>query len=438
MSEKILVPVLGESITEATVAKWLKNKGEMVKVDEAIVELETDKVNLEVPSAVNGILTQINAKDGEVVKVGAVLGSISESEETEEEIKKIIPKKKEKKIINLDVDKKKESIKIFDKEENLSNSEEENLSNSNEIEPLILTNEIKKEKDSSVQNIKEKLSPAVRKIVLENNIDIEKVQGSGKDGRILKGDLIDIMGISPKPSERKIKYGQEERIKMTRLRQTIAKRLKQAQENAAMLTTFNEVDMTNIIEMRKENQEDFQKRYGIKLGFMSFFVKACVVGLKNFPAINAEVDDNEIIYKNYYNISFAVGTEKGLVVPVLRNADELSFADIEKNIISVSEKARNGKLTIEDLQGGTFTISNGGVYGSMLSTPILNPPQSGVLGMHNIVERPIAIDGKIKIRSIMYLALSYDHRIIDGKDAVSFLKNVKENLEDPRRLFLDI
>jgi len=430
MSEKILVPVLGESITEATVAKWLKNKGEMVKVDEAIVELETDKVNLEVPSAVNGILTQINAKDGEVVKVGAVLGSISESEETEEEIKKIIPKKKEKKIINLDVDKKKESIKIFDKEENLSNS--------NEIEPLILTNEIKKEKDSSVQNIKEKLSPAVRKIVLENNIDIEKVQGSGKDGRILKGDLIDIMGISPKPSERKIKYGQEERIKMTRLRQTIAKRLKQAQENAAMLTTFNEVDMTNIIEMRKENQEDFQKRYGIKLGFMSFFVKACVVGLKNFPAINAEVDDNEIIYKNYYNISFAVGTEKGLVVPVLRNADELSFADIEKNIISVSEKARNGKLTIEDLQGGTFTISNGGVYGSMLSTPILNPPQSGVLGMHNIVERPIAIDGKIKIRSIMYLALSYDHRIIDGKDAVSFLKNVKENLEDPRRLFLDI
>ena len=246
------------------------------------------------------------------------------------------------------------------------------------------------------------------------------------------------MGISPKPSERKIKYGQEERIKMTRLRQTIAKRLKQAQENAAMLTTFNEVDMTNIIKMRKENQEDFKKRYGIKLGFMSFFVKACVVGLKNFPAINAEVDDNEIIYKNYYNISFAVGTEKGLVVPVLRNADELSFADIEKNIISVSEKARSGKLTIEDLQGGTFTISNGGVYGSMLSTPILNPPQSGVLGMHNIVERPIAIDGEIKIRSIMYLALSYDHRIIDGKDAVSFLKNVKENLEDPRRLFLDI
>ena len=438
MSEKILVPVLGESITEATVAKWLKNKGDSIKIDEAVVELETDKVNLEVPSAVNGILTEINAKDGDVVKVGAVLGSINETESAEKEIKKIVPKKQENNIVNLGADKKKQSPEIFNEEDNSTDSNEELLTLTDEAEPLILTNEIKKEKDSSVKNIKEKFSPAVRKMVVENNIDIEKVQGSGKDGRILKGDLIDVMGVSPKPSERKIKYGQEERIKMTRLRQTIAKRLKQAQENAAMLTTFNEVDMTNIIEMRKENQEDFQKRYGIKLGFMSFFVKACVVGLKNFPAINAEIENNEIIYKNYYNISFAVGTERGLVVPVLRNADELSFADIEKNIISVSEKARNGKLTIEDLQGGTFTISNGGVYGSMLSTPILNPPQSGVLGMHNIIERPVVIDSQIKIRSIMYLALSYDHRIIDGKDAVSFLKNVKENLEDPRRLFLDI
>ena len=225
---------------------------------------------------------------------------------------------------------------------------------------------------------------------------------------------------------------------MSRLRQTIAKRLKEAQENAAMLTTFNEVDMTNIIEMRKNNQEDFKKRFGIKLGFMSFFVKACVLGLKSFPAINAEIEGQEIIYKNYYNISFAVGTEKGLVVPVIRNADELSFAEIEKNIKIISEKAREGKLTIEDLQGGTFTISNGGVYGSMLSTPILNPPQSGVLGMHNIVERPIAIDGEIEIRPVMYLALSYDHRIIDGKDSVSFLKLIKENLEDPRKLFLDL
>ena len=225
---------------------------------------------------------------------------------------------------------------------------------------------------------------------------------------------------------------------MSRLRQTIAKRLKEAQENAAMLTTFNEVDMTNIIQMRKNNQEDFQKRFGIKLGFMSFFVKACVLGLKAFPAINAEIEGQEIIYKNYYNISFAVGTEKGLVVPVLRSADEISFAEIEKNIKTISEKARDGKLTIDDLQGGTFTISNGGVYGSMLSTPILNPPQSGVLGMHNIVERPIAINGEVKIRPVMYLALSYDHRIIDGKDSVSFLKLLKENLEDPRKLFLDL
>ena len=438
MSEKILVPVLGESITEATVAKWLKNKGDSIKIDEAVVELETDKVNLEVPSAVNGILTEINAKDGDVVKVGAVLGSINENESVEKEIKKIVPKKQENNIVNLGADKKKQSPKIFNEEDNSTDSNEELLTLTNEAEPLILTNEIKKEKDSSVKNIKEKFSPAVRKMVVENNIDIEKVQGSGKDGRILKGDLIDIMGVSPKPSERKIKYGQEERIKMTRLRQTIAKRLKQAQENAAILTTFNEIDMTNIIEMRKENQEDFQNRYGIKLGFMSFFVKACVVGLKNFPIINAEIEGDEIVYKNYYNISFAVGTEKGLVVPVLKNADELSFADIEKNIKSISEKAKNSKLTIEDLQGGTFTISNGGVYGSMLSTPILNPPQSGVLGMHNIVERPMAIDGEIKIRPIMYLALSYDHRIVDGKESVSFLKSVKENLEDPRRLFLDI
>ena len=241
------------------------------------------------------------------------------------------------------------------------------------------------------QSQNQTLSPAVRKIVTENQIDINSVQGSGKDGRVLKGDLISLMGANPKPSERKIQYGQEERIKMSRLRQTIAKRLKQAQENAALLTTFNEIDMTNIMEMRKENQKDFQSRYGIKLGFMSFFVKACVVALKNFPAVNAEIDGDEIIYKNYYNISFAVGTDKGLVVPVLRNADELSFADIEKNIKIISEKAKDGKLTIEELQGGTFTISNGGVYGSMLSTPILNLPQSGVLGMHNIVDRPVAV-----------------------------------------------
>tara|TARA_Y100000768_G_scaffold270594_1_gene206895 strand:+ start:106 stop:1407 length:1302 start_codon:yes stop_codon:yes gene_type:complete len=433
MEEKILVPVLGESITEATVSKWLKNEGDNVDADEPLVELETDKVNLEVPSPVSGVLKKINSKDGTTVEVGALLGLVVESAVHLEKIKKIEkikPTTKKDNIIELDLEKeKKEEPKIFDK---ISNEIEE------KEKPLVLTKEIKEDKPLDDDNKNQNLSPAVRKMVAENKIDINTIEGSGKDGRVLKGDLINLMGVNPPPSERKMKYGQEERIKMTRLRQTIAKRLKQAQDNAALLTTFNEVDMTNIMEMRKENQEDFQNRYGVKLGFMSFFVKSCVVALKNFPAVNAEIEGDEIIYKNYYNISFAVGTDKGLVVPVLKNADELSFADIEKNIKQISEKARDGKLTIEDLQGGTFTISNGGVYGSMLSTPILNLPQSGVLGMHNIVERPIVINGEIKIRPIMYLALSYDHRIIDGKDSVSFLKMIKENLEDPRRLFLGI
>jgi 2-oxoglutarate dehydrogenase E2 component (dihydrolipoamide succinyltransferase) len=430
MSEKILVPVLGESITEATVSKWLKNEGDTVKVDEPIVELETDKVNLEVPSPVSGVLSEINSKNGVVVEIGAILGSVSENRAgtvNKKEINKIDPPFKENNVVNLEVPQ--NEPKVFDKK-----SEENNLAE----EPLILTNEIKEEKILDTEPENQTLSPAVRKIVAEKKIDIQPVKGTGKDGRILKGDLINLMGEQSKPSERKAQYGQEERIRMTRLRQTIAKRLKQAQENAALLTTFNEVDMSSIMEMRKENQEDFQSRYEIKLGFMSFFVKACIIALKSFPAVNAEIDGEDIVYKNYYNISFAVGTEKGLVVPVLKNADELSFADIEKSIKKISEKARDGKLTIEDLQGGTFTISNGGVYGSMLSTPILNLPQSGVLGMHNIVERAVVVDGEIKIRPIMYLALSYDHRIIDGKESVSFLKMIKENLEDPRRLFLDI
>ena len=434
MSEKIVVPALGESITEATVAKWLKNTGDSVDADEPIVELETDKVNLEVPSPITGVLTEINSKDGSVVEVGALLGSVSEkgsgakpTPTKNEEIKKQEIKPSENNVIKLDPIKK--DPKVF--EETLKVEEQSE-------KPLVLSDEVVDSAPTINNTQSQTLSPAVRKIVAENKIDLATVQGSGKDGRVLKGDLISMMGANPKPSERKIQYGQEERIKMTRLRQTIAKRLKQAQENAALLTTFNEVDMTNIMQMRKENQEDFQSRYNIKLGFMSFFVKACVVALKNFPAVNAEIDGDEIIYKNYYNISFAVGTDKGLVVPVLRNADELSFADIEKNIKEISEKAKDGKLAIEDLQGGTFTISNGGVYGSMLSTPILNLPQSGVLGMHNIVERPAVVDGEIKIRPIMYLALSYDHRIIDGKESVSFLKMIKENLEDPRRLFLDI
>ena len=441
MSEKILVPVLGESITEATVSKWLKNKGETVDADEPIVELETDKVNLEVPSPVTGKLNEINFKDGSTVKVGEILGLVTEIEgeiKKSNEIKKIQPSnlqkneelKEKDNVVKLDPTKEQAELDIFEEKDNRNEANEE---------PLILTEEIKNTKIEENSNEESQtLSPAVRKMVNENNIDVKSVKGSGKDGRILKGDLISLMGVNPPPSERKIKYGQEERIKMTRLRQTIAKRLKQAQENAALLTTFNEVDMTNIMNMRKENQDDFQNRYGIKLGFMSFFVKACIVALKNFPAVNAEIDNDTIVYKNYYNISFAVGTDKGLVVPVLKNADELSFADIEKNIKEISEKAKDGKLVIEDLQGGTFTISNGGVYGSMLSTPILNLPQSGVLGMHNIVDRPIVVEDEIKIRPVMYLALSYDHRIIDGKEAVSFLKIVKESLEQPKRLFLNI
>tara|TARA_B100001123_G_scaffold373598_1_gene438316 strand:+ start:5202 stop:6518 length:1317 start_codon:yes stop_codon:yes gene_type:complete len=438
MSEKILVPVLGESITEATVSKWLKNIGDTVEADEPIVELETDKVNLEVPSPVKGVLSEINSKDGSVVEVGALLGVVAENSLEDSnftEIKKIEPTvSKENNIVNLEVSSKKP--KVFNDE----NNEDELplvLTDDHE-EPLVLKNEVKKEESPKLKSLEKTLSPSVRKIVSENKIDISSVEGTGKDGRILKGDLIGLMGAQPQPSDRKIRFGQEERIKMTRLRLTIAKRLKQAQDNSASLTTFNEVDMSAVMRMRKENQEDFHNRYKIKLGIMSFFIKACVLALKSFPSVNAEIDGDHIIYKNYYNISFAVGTDKGLVVPVLKNVDELSFADIEKNIKEMSEKARDGKLTIEDLQGGTFTISNGGVYGSMLSTPILNLPQSGILGMHNIVDRPVVIDDKILIKPIMYLALSYDHRIIDGKESVSFLKMIKENIEDPRRLFLDI
>jgi len=435
MSEKILVPVLGESLNEATVSKWLKNKGDHVNADESIIELETDKVNLEVPAPISGVLSEVNSNEGDTVQVGSVLGVISSDSKVK--IEKIKPKnietkEKEEKIFNSD--------KILsDQQVNNSKVQSDPIILNQEEEPLILNEEVEiEEKKLKPLEKNVNLSPAVRKIVTEKKIDINKIKGTGRDGRILKGDLITLMGENPQPNQRKIQFGEEERIKMTRLRQTIAKRLKEAQENAAMLTTFNEVDMSGIISIRKENQEDFQNRYNIKLGFMSFFVKACVVGLKLFPAINAEIEGQDIIYKNYFNISFAVGTEKGLVVPVLKNADEMSFADIENEIKKLSDKAKNGSLTIEDLQGGTFTISNGGVYGSMLSTPILNPPQSGVLGMHNIIERPVVENGEIKIKPVMYLALSYDHRIIDGKDSVSFLKTIKENLEDPRRLFLNI
>ena len=435
MNEKIVVPALGESVTEATIAKWLKNVGDIVEVDEPIVELETDKVNLEVPSPVSGKIEDIKHKDGEVVEVGAVLGSIqSNGKETIQEIKKVEP---DVKIEDVEEPEKKEVEKTVEEVKPLELKEEIEDETSSEEEPLVLTEEIPSN-GSRKNNLSNTLSPSVRKIVAENKIDLKSIEGSGKDGQVLKGDLINLMSKSPKPSERRIKFGQEERIKMSRLRQTIAKRLKQAQENAALLTTFNEVDMSNVIKMRKDYQDDFVKKYGVKLGFMSFFVKASIEALKLFPAVNAEIDGEEIVYKNYYNISFAVATDKGLVVPVLKNADEMSFAQIESEIKTISEKARDGKLSIEDLQGGTFTISNGGVYGSMLSTPILNLPQSGVLGMHNIVDRPVVVDGGIKVRPVMYLALSYDHRIIDGKDSVSFLKLIKEKLESPEKLFLEI
>jgi len=435
MSEKIVVPTLGESIIEATVLKWLKNVGDEIEVDEALVELETDKVNIEVPSPVKGILSEIKSDNGKIVEVGSELGTVELNGASKKNITEE-PKK------NLDVEEETEkNISIFEKKELKTqddNNNDEDLLILNDEKPLILSEEIKEVDSVNQSSMKENLSPSVRKIVKEKKINIKDIEGSGKNGRILKGDLINLMGLIPKTSDRKTKYGPEEKIKMTRLRLTIAKRLKEAQQNAAMLTTFNEVNMYNIIQMRKDYQDDFQKNFQTKLGFMSFFVKACIVGLKNYPAINAEISGDEIIYKNYYNISVAVATDRGLVVPVLRNADLMSFADIEKNIKLISEKARDRKLTIEDLQGGTFTISNGGIYGSMLSTPILNLPQSGVLGMHNIVERPIVQNDEIVSRPIMYLALTYDHRIVDGKESVSFLKCIKEHLEEPRRLFLDL
>lgn len=395
MADKIIVPTLGESIKEATVAKWLKKLGDSVSADEAIVSLETDKVSVDVTSPKSGVLKEILAQEGSTVQVGGLLGSVEVGAS-------VLPvKKEEKKISEI-----KQDVKPVTKIETISKKNE--------------------------------LSPAVKRIVEEKHIDPATVSGSGRDGRILKGDLVGLMGFSPSPNKRKIEVGEEERVKMTRLRSTIAKRLKDAQNNAAILTTFNEIDMSMIIQIRKDNKDEFEKRYGVKLGFMSFFVKACVNALQTYPAVNAEIQGEDIVYKNYYNMGVAVGTDKGLVVPVLRNADELSFSEIEKEIVDLGTKAKNNQLSIDELQGGTFTITNGGIYGSMLSTPIINPPQSGVLGMHNIVQRAVVIDGKIEIRPVMYLALSYDHRIVDGKEAVSFLVRVKEILEDPRRLFLSL
>ena len=436
MSDKIIVPTLGESVTEATVSKWLKNQGEKVSADEPIVELETDKVNVEVPAPSNGVLENIKVQEGETVNVGALLGMINGSSksvsENVKEVKDYSPPKKQTQVT-------KEPLKKEPLKKPKVVAEEKNVLKLEEEEPLILNDLHEDKKEEKIIKDKEfSISPAARKLATEKKVDLNKIQGSGKNGIILKEDIMSLMGSKPSPSERKIKYGPEERIKMTRLRLTIAKRLKEAQENAAMLTTFNEVDMTEVISMRDQYKEDFQNKYGVKLGFMSFFAKSCVIGLKNFPSINAEIQGDEIVYKNYYNVSIAVGTDRGLVVPVLKETDEMSFAEIENKISELGKKARDGKITIDDLQGGTFTITNGGIYGSMLSTPILNPPQSAVLGMHNIVKRPVVVNGNVEIRPIMYLALSYDHRIIDGKEAVSFLKIVKESLEQPKRLFLNI
>ena len=418
MATEIKVPSLGESVVEATVAKWYKNLGDSVAVDEPLVELETDKVTLEVPSPCGGQLKNISVKEGETVEVGALLGQITEG------------------VVDNSV-----SEKVAEtKDQNPENKAQETQQTPTQVNNLEI-DKVDTDNKKVVTNV-EKLSPAVRKIVTEQKIDLSNIESKRSDGRITKGDLINNINDTQPQTEnnesilRNAELRKE--VPMSRLRQTIAKRLKDAQNNAAILTTFNEVDMFQLIETRNEYKESFESKYGVKLGFMSFFVKACVTALKEIPDVNAEIQDNNIIYKNFYNIGVAVGTDQGLVVPVVRDADKKSIIEIEKEIFELGNKARSGKLSITDMQEGTFTVSNGGVYGSLMSTPILNPPQSGVLGMHKIEKRPIVIDDEISIRPMMYLALSYDHRIIDGKAAVTFLVRVKEGLEDPRRLLLGV
>ncbi len=395
MPVEIRVPVLGESISEATVAQWLKKVGDVVKADEPLVELETDKVTLEVNATCAGMITEITVQSGGNVAVGALLGMIGE----------------------VDPAALKES--------------------SPSVMPVIA---------AQVQTSSLPLSPAVRKMADDHAINPAAIgAGTGKDGRLIKEDVQNYMAKPTVPasapkvvSTSRAKSEREERVKMTRLRQRIAQRLKEAQNTAAMLTTFNEVDMSHLMALRKQYNETFEKRHGVKLGFMSLFVKACIQALKALPAVNAEIDGDELVYKNYYDIGVAVGSENGLVVPVVRDADQLGFADIEKAISNLAGKARSGKLSMDELTGGTFTITNGGIYGSLMSTPILNPPQSGILGMHKIQERPVVVNGQVVIRPMMYLALSYDHRVIDGREAVTFLVKIKEVLEDPQRLLLDL
>lgn len=381
MLVEILTPTLGESISEATIAKLFKKIGESVKKDELIAEIETEKVMLEICSTSDGIISGFNFKEGDTIKTGNVICTID-------------PKGS----ISINIEKK---IEV---------EEEKSADKSYGREP----------------------SPAAKKTITENNLDESKISGSGKYGQILKEDLMNEKCSNPS-NETKI-----QRVKMSKLRQTIAKRLKDSQNTAAILTTFNEIDMHNVMSLRSQYKDKFEKKHAVKLGFMSFFTKAVVQALKEIPSVNAEIDGSDIIYKNYYDIGVAVGTEQGLVVPVVRNCDKLSLAEIEKEIGNLGKKAKDGKLSISDMQGGTFTISNGGVYGSLLSTPIINPPQSGILGLHNIVKRPVVVDDKIEIRPMMYIALSYDHRIIDGKEAVTFLVKIKELIEDPARLILDL
>ena len=399
MSTELIVPTLGESITEATVSKWLKKIGEPFEIDEPLVEIETDKITVEVPAPSAGVLSEIKVKEGNDVNIGGVLGIISESNGT-------TPPK----------EKKQSQTKVVKEDTTKTKPDPNNQSNL--------------KKDS-------KLSPSVKKILEENNLDSSKVNSSREDGRLTKADVIEHLN-NPSKNNKKSIAGREEIVPMSKIRRTIATRLKEAQNTAAILTTFNEVDMSEIIKVREEKKEDFMGRYDVKLGFMSFFVKASVMALQEFSAVNAEIRDENIIYKNHFDIGIAVGTEKGLVVPVLKNADKMTFGDIEKQIVELSTKAKEGTLTMDDLSGGTFTISNGGVYGSMLSTPIINYPQSGILGMHNIIKRAVVVDDEIVISPMMYLAFSYDHRIIDGKESVGFLVKLKELLESPSAIVLGI
>ncbi|MET0278827.1 MAG: 2-oxoglutarate dehydrogenase complex dihydrolipoyllysine-residue succinyltransferase [Pseudorhodoplanes sp.] len=429
---EIRVPTLGESVSEATIGKWFKKAGDPVAVDEPLVELETDKVTIEVPAPAAGVLSEIAAKDGETVAVGALLGQIKESAAGAAAAATTTGAPDKKQSTTAPIKAGADEVKQRPQDK-----------------PESVTPKPSGDKPSGDMPV----PPSVRKMSAESGVDPSTVAGSGKDGRVTKGDMmaaIERAASAPTPVQSPAAAVQvrapspaddaarEERVKMTRLRATIARRLKDAQNTAAMLTTFNEVDMKAVMEMRNHYKEAFEKKHGVKLGFMGFFVRACVQALKEIPAVNAEIDGGDIVYKNYYHIGVAVGTDKGLVVPVIRDCDHKSLAEIEKEISAAGKRARDGQLKIEEMQGGTFTISNGGVYGSLMSTPILNAPQSGILGMHKIQERPVAIGGKVEIRPMMYLALSYDHRVVDGQQAVTFLVRVKDVLEDPARLVLDL